>query len=195
MQLQDLMMGYAKMGVDCWSRISTPDKRKASKPISGQVAENNADLGQTMWTGKRLFIPMPRINYDRDIEQCFFLPIGRPIDRRLTFELCLVLAGEQCLNFRFEPCQEGTHRYAHVQMTRTLNRMRADAIPSWLPESYPAFGIGSSDPIKMFLYMTRSIHGHHDGITHVIDEVFKENRAAAKACLSALDEIGPTDDV
>ena len=48
-------------------------------PLSGKVAENSGDLGQTIWKGKGLFIPMPRINYERDIEQCFFLPIGSPI--------------------------------------------------------------------------------------------------------------------
>ena len=193
--MKELMLGYSKMGVEHWGRVSAPDKRRVSTPLSGKVAENVGDLGQTIWNNKGLFIPMPRINYQRDIEQCFFLPIGKPEDTNLTFELCLVLARGHCLSFRFEPCQEGTHRYAHVQMNRTLNKVNVQAIPSWLPESYPAFGIGSSDPIKMFLYMTRSIHGHHGGITHVLDEIFKENRLAAKACLSALEQIGPTDDL
>ena len=193
--IKDLMLGYAKMGVDGWSRISTPDKRTVSIPLSGKVAENVGELGQTIWHNKGLFIPMPRINYQRDIAQCFFLPIGRPDNKRLAFELCLVFGGGQCLSFRFEPCQENTHCYAHVQMNRTLNGVQAKAIPCWLPESYPAFGIGSSESIKIFLYMTRSIHGHHGGITRVLDEVFKENPLAAKECLSALEEIGPTCDV
>ena len=47
----------------------------------------------------------------------------------------------------------------------------------------------------MFLYMTRSIHGHDGGITYVLHEVFKENPSAAKACLSALEAIGPTGEV
>ena len=189
------MVGYATMGVDDWSQIPMPTKTMLSIPLSGKVAENVGELSQAIWKHKGLFIPMPRINYQKDIEQCFFLPIGTPADANLAFELCLVFSGGQCLSFRFEPCQQGTHRYAHVQMNRTVNRVQAKAIPCWLPESYPAFGIGSSDPIKMFLYMTRSIHGHHGGITRVLDEVFKENRLAAKECLSALEEIGPIDDV
>ena len=189
------MLGYSKMGVEHWGRVSARDKLKVRIPLSGKVAENDGDLGQTIWKNKGLFIPMPRINYQKDIKQCFFLPLGKPGDTNLTFELCLVLANENCLSFRFEPCQKGTHRYAHVQMNRTLNKLHTQAIPPWLPESYPAFGIGSSEPIKMFLYMARSIHGHHKGITRVLDEIFRENRLAAKACLSALEQIGPTDDL
>ena len=192
----ELLFGYAKMGVDCWNRISIPDKRKSNIPLSGKVAENDGDLGQTIWANKGLFIPMPRINYPKDIEQCFFLPRGRPDNEKLAFELCLVLGGGHCLSFRLEPCQGGgTHRYAHVQMNRTLNEVPTQKIPCWLPESYPAFGIGSSEPLKMFLYMARSVHGHHGGITRVLDEVFRENRLAEKRCLDALKEIGPIDDV
>lgn len=193
LDISDLMLRYAKMGVDCWSRISVVEKRNASMPLLGQVAEDDGEVGQTIWRNKGLFIPMPRINYQKDIQQCFFLPIGRPSDGNLAFELCLVLSRDHCLSFRFEPHQRCTHRYAHIQMNRTINRVQAQAIPGWIPESYPAFGIGSSDPIKMFLYMVQSIHGHHDGITHILDEIFRERPLARRQCLSDLQQISPAE--
>ena len=78
------MVGYSKMGVEHWGRVSAWDKRKFSIPLSGKVAENDGDLSQTIWKNRGvLFIPMPRVNYQKHIEQCFFLPVGKPGDTKL----------------------------------------------------------------------------------------------------------------
>ena len=93
----------------------------------------------------------------------------------MKFELFVVVDEQNCLGFRFEPAHsEGTHRYNHVQINRQMT-LSVNGIPSWLPESYPAFPVGSAKPWDLFLYMATSVHGYDGGMKRVIEEMFEDD--------------------
>jgi len=108
------------------------------------------------------FIPMPG-EQPSGIEHAFFMPI-RIDDERTAFDLLLLCPREKCLGFRFEPGDSGdtTHGYGHIQMNRAMcgGDLPVEGLPDWVPKSYPAFPLRTSEPLEMFLSMATSIHGY-----------------------------------
>lgn len=83
-----------------------------------------------------------------------------------------------CLVFRFEPADEPqySHGYPHIQFSRSLLR-RADPIgcvPSWLPDSYPAFPLPARDSTEMFLSMAVAVHGFEGGMKQLIEKMLQD---------------------
>jgi len=132
------------------------------------------------------YIPMP--GPVRNVDHAFFRPIRTYPSKdivKTSFSLFLIVTqreetGDQsggisevpprplrkkdmCLAFRWELPEEGsnTHGYAHIQFCRNMAKNGPDhrGIPDWMPESYPAIPIGTSDPVKMFLSLAMSVHG------------------------------------
>jgi hypothetical protein len=133
---------------------------------------------------------MPNIHHD-GIEQCFFLPVNEPVANRPAFDLLLLcLAEPHCLGLRFEPAQTGTHEYGHVQMNRKMmvNAIEVVGIPNWIPESYPALPLRTSDPFQLFLSMATSVHGYRLGMTELFENVIPEPRKRKKY-LDELNEV------
>jgi hypothetical protein len=53
-----------------------------------------------------------------------------------------------------------------------LRRTITTAVPSWLPNKYPAFPLSTTDPLKVFLAMITAIHGYTGGVVSVLQEIF-----------------------
>lgn len=188
----DLMELYAKKGVDYWLGKETPQalRTRAEGRLGGptQIANDEDDAVKTIGTffdgtnaSQLSFIPMPKCG--KGIDRCFFLPVRRKTPtgtEEMSFELLLLVQGKKCLAFRFEPAHSvrGRHGYGHVQMSKKMlkGNIELNEVLGWLPDSYPAFPISSSDPLKMFLAMTTAIHGYESpgGLRHLLIEIFQE---------------------
>lgn len=189
LDVEELMKRYAMHGIAHWGH-NTPDHVKQRAAIalsSSNIAENDHEVQQTIKTlnaAARKFIPMPRINH-AGILSCFFLPIrtANGENVRFAFDLFLLVDNENCLGFRFEPADspDYAHAYGHVQMNCKMlgGSLTVNGIPQWLPDSYPAFPICSSDPLQMFLSMTTSVHGYGsayaDGMRGILLEIFQNH--------------------
>lgn len=193
----DLMELYARRGVADWKTADSRLRKRAGECLAAtQIAareEDAIDTIKTFYTGKNVndlsFIPMPKPGKN-PIERCFFLPIReRKPDgtETLALELLVLVARKDCLAFRFEPAHHATsrHGYGHLQMNRKMVKgsIPIVGIPSWLPDSYPAFPISTSDPLKTFLAMATAVHGYASGgLPDLIVDIFqKASRASDSA--------------
>jgi len=66
--------------------------------------------------------------------------------------------------------------------------MEVKGIPQWVPDSYPAFPIRSSEPLRMFLSMATSIHGYERGMIPLLQDVFENRPTQAAGYLEVLKE-------
>jgi hypothetical protein len=192
----DLMQAYARRGISDWrSAKSTSDqtKQRVRVLLKNQVAEReeeavHAIASITSANPRQLFIPMPKVHH-KHIEQCLFLPF-RDGANNASFDLLLLCGGKNCLGFRFEPPQRGTHRYAHIQMNQKMlrgdNLLKIAGLPDWVPTSYPAFPMCTSDPVEMFLAMTTSVHGYEGGMTDILQEAFASKPGPLRLYLDRL---------
>lgn len=186
-----LMKAYARLGIKHWKGAAGPLKKRAQDVLgAGGFAQNEAETDNAIDTLKgakrrELFIPMPKL-FHRGVEQCFFLPLKQ--GDQTAFDLLLLCKDDRCLGFRFEPAQQGTHAYAHIQMNRIMVRgkLQVACLPDWLPDSYPAFPLRTTDPSEMFLSMVTSIHGYDKGMRDVLQEAFVSKPAVWKAYLDQL---------
>ena len=179
------MILYSRRGLADWKRVSYQVSRIARNCLTNAgiaETEKEADLAiHEFWdpedTSRLKFIPMPS-RRKKGTERCFFLPIRlRKANgsESMGFELFVLVKGKSCLAFRFEPAHgNSVHGYGHVQLTKVLKKKTAKTpIPSWIPDSYPAFPIGTSDPLDVFLAMAVSVHGYKGGFLRVLQEVFQ----------------------
>jgi hypothetical protein len=187
----DLMKPYAIHGIKDWSKVKDVVRNRARKLLANHLAENEAEAMNAIAVvqgAKRpgMFIPMPNINH-KGIVHCFFQPLPAQNDQA-SFDLLLLCEGNHCLGFRFEPAQLGTHTYPHIQMNRKMlhKELEVPGIPNWVPTSYPAFPLHTSDPLRMFLSMTTSIHGYRKGMSEIVQEAFAQKPAEMKKYLNLL---------
>jgi hypothetical protein len=182
LDVEDLMTRYARRGIANWGDAPNHVKQRAMAALSNNIATHVHEVQQTIKTlnaAGRKFIPMPRINHD-GILFCFFLPMrvvnGENV--RFAFDLFLLIDDEHCLGFRFEPADppDHSHAYGHVQMNRGMlgGNLPVNGIPEWVPDSYPAFPICSSDPLQMFLSMATSLHGYGSGYVGGMQDILRE---------------------
>lgn len=180
--LTDLMKLYARRGIQDWNASRPQVRQQASAVLKNKIATNEWEAFRTINANLKggadercMFIPMPTVNHG-GIQSCFFIPIRVPGNGGTAFDLLLLVDDENGLGFRFEPADPPTmsHSYGHVQMNRMMFRRSIEvaSIPRWLPDSYPAFPIRSSDPLHLFLMMATSVHGYGDGMIRVLKEVF-----------------------
>lgn len=110
----------------------------------------------------------------------------------MAFDLVLIVDDDQSLGFRFEPAdktEDSSHGYGHVQMNCLLQKtIEVKGIPKWLPDSYPAFPMTSSEPLRMFLLMATSVHGYGKGMVTVLERVFHDKPSQKAAYLQVLEE-------
>lgn len=198
LEVEELMKKYAECGIAQWHDAPYPMRLRALDALSNRIAEHSFEVDKTIKTLNgvdRMFIPMPSINH-AGIQACFFLPIRleNGENARFAFELFLLVDGENCLGFRFEPAdsQDHAHAYGHVQMNCKMlgGSLPVTSIPQWLPDSYPAFPICSSDSFQMFLSMTTSVHGYGNayegGMQGILRDVFESRPLYAEACLERM---------
>jgi hypothetical protein len=174
---------YARRGLKDWNNATALNKGLVSSALGNKIAASEWEADDTIEAVREdlnvsrcRFIPMPNVNHG-GMKYCFFLPIRSPGDK-LSFDLLLFIDGKRWLGFRFEPADspESTHGYGHVQMNTSMVRKQMsmkDNIPDWLPTSYPAFPIRTSDPMQMFFSMATAVHGYEKGMVQVLKEVFQ----------------------
>jgi hypothetical protein len=196
LDLHDLMRLYARQGIADWRNAPDELRRRARDCLgSGKIADNETEAFVTLNTiysgtnADRLrFIPMPK-RPRGGIERCFFLPIWE-LDadqkQKMAYDLFLLIARRDCLAFRFEQAHlpQTTHGYGHVQMSRLM--LRKTIIPNilqWIPDSYPAFPLLTSDPLRMFLSMATAVHGYAGGILSILQEIFQQASRSREASL------------
>ena len=186
--LKELLRRYARRGLADWQKLPQK-KRRTCNQLGLKIIEKDWQISNMLSKNPTdsYFIPMPKVNH-RGVEHCFFLPIRSPHKNGVKFELFLVVDKQNCLGFRFEAADtKGTHNYNHVQITRQMT-LSAKGIPTWLPESYPAFPISSTEPLDMFLYMATSVHGYKDGMQQVIEDIFQDNPSVGKSTVQRWQE-------
>lgn len=183
----DLMKLYARQGIAHWNSAPWDLQTRARKCLGFGIAEKYEQARVTIDTiynsrnaNQLSFIPMPKLSKG-GIDRCFFLPIRAYDGAEVTvaFELFLLVRRTDCLAFRFEPAHRRPstrHGYGHVQMSRKMLRrtIEVQGIPEWLPDSYPAFPMSTSNPLKMFLAMATAVHGYADGgLEDLLGEMFQ----------------------
>lgn len=192
--LRELLWLYARRGVADWKNAPAVLRRRATKCLGSEIADNETEAAETLGTvynggnaSQLRFIPMPHSG-NPGFDRSFFIPIceSGPDGVRVAFDLFMIVNASRmnCLAYRYEPAPSytSTHNYGHVQMSRKLlRRTIAAATLEWIPERYPAHPIGTSDPLGMFLSMTTAVHGYHGGILEVIQRVFSEASRAREA--------------
>lgn len=203
LDIWDLMKLYAQRGVDDWTKADTSLRRRAGDCfLATQIATSHQDAIDTIdavFNGslqhgdaaslsharKLSFIPVPKPE-KHPIERCFFLPVREIIAGRekVSFDLALLVSGRNCLAFRFEPADRPTwrHGYGHIQMNQKMLKKMISlggtpgvGVPGWIPQSYPAFPLSTSNPLRMFLAMGTAIHGYANrGFADLIVDMFQK---------------------
>lgn len=156
--IDELMVRYATYGLNQWTNDANDDLRgRASQILDKRIVSSEWELHSVFRAIRSsrlcdppLLIPTPKPK--DQIEQAFFLPLFRSWDQsgpRLSFDLFLMVKGHKCIAYRWEPAEDGTHGYGHVQMCQSLvNRtLRVSVIPEWVPDSYPAIPLLTSEPL------------------------------------------------
>ncbi len=198
--VEDLITRYAQRGLADWGNNTPhPIKQRALAALSSQIVQNEWELQEVIKSplgAERKFIPAPRVNHG-GIEACFFAPIrilGENVG--FAFDLFLMVEKGKCLGFRLEPADSSNqaHAYGHIQMNQKMlgGGLAVSGIPQWIPTSYPAFPICSSDSLRMFLSMMTSIHGYgskyEDGMRGILQNVFQGRPLDERMCLERMNE-------
>lgn len=182
--LKDLLTLYAERGVTDWKSASYRIRSLAGRCLGAQIAENTTEANVTIATqfsptstARLRFIPMPDFPGKRGFQWSFFIPLiqFRQNVLHVEYNLFILIDGTHWLAYRFEPAHPRPgHDYGHVQLCQQLVRrtVQPDPAMNWLPASYPAFALGTSDPLRMFLSMATALHGNSGGIDRVISEMF-----------------------
>lgn len=184
-ELFDLMRRYALRGVAAWENADPELVKRASQCLGNKIA-NNVWLAQrtlnTSFNEQNVpaltFIPMPLDSPKPGFEWSFFLPLSKfdgGKHPRISFELLVLVRETHCLAYRFEQTESpsSTHSYSHFQLCRELLGGKIlVSTPEWIPDSYPAHPLYSSDPMSMFLSMATAIHGYPDGMHEVLRRLF-----------------------
>lgn len=186
-----LIKGYAQIGFEHWKHnCSATDKLQAQTCLKNNIIENKSQIDlHPMRPLPEEFIPMPDHGH-RNIRTCFFrlLEISEGDRTQLSFNLFMVMNGDKNMGLRFEPADSAAspHDYAHVQFCRRFRGgVKPTGIPTWLPQSYPAFPLPSSESLQLFLAMLTSVHGRGSsntrGVRKIIIEIFQKAGLANKA--------------
>ena len=179
-----LMEDYAVLGYVEWND-TTPGRTRSRENIRLQHKIVESDwqarnqIRNVHTRAPTSFIPIRKYRHD-GIDRCFFLPrrVGEDGELALAFDLVLFVTEDVELAFRFEPADSPgySHDYPHVQLCRQVAERQLDlaGVPTWIPDSYPAFPLPSSDPLQLFLAMLTAVYGRSGGVENVIQETFQK---------------------
>ena len=167
-----LITAYARLGINLWKAADSATKQRARNVFGNYLEDNDIKAKfalRSLMDGKEgaLFIPMPKIGH-HGIERCYFAL--RSKGDRLSYDLLLFCEAERYLGFRFDPPEEGTHAYAQIQMNRAMlhGDLRVRGLPVWLPDSYPAFPLCTSNSLEMFFSLITCVHGYPKEMSEVL---------------------------
>ena len=182
--LYELMKRYAAVGFEDWNATNGATRKRAQVCLQYQILESEHHITRT----PAKFLPMPKLR-GKGIDFGFFMPrtINYHGHEKLAFDLFLLVSGSKNLAFRFEPADNPnrSHNYAHIQFCRKFRRGHSEfkpiGLPQWLPDSYPAFPLPSSEPLDLFLFMATALHGRRGGIDAILKEIFQKAGRTLKA--------------
>ena len=160
--IQELLLAYARLGIDHWRNTSPRVKNKARK-IGVDIASNQEAATRVVVSPYVVnkspdnylkLIPMPC--EQRRVYAAFFTlwqsNATSPNPQSLAFDLIVLSQQGPAITFRLEPANldhKTRHGYDHIQLSKTLARRSVslkDAL-SVLPTTYPAFPIPAKDPL------------------------------------------------
>ncbi|MDE0625888.1 MAG: hypothetical protein OXH99_05775 [Bryobacterales bacterium] len=190
--IHELLLAYAKLGVQEWQSKPQLTKRKA-RSIRVPIAEHEASAARALrkpfrrsaQNRRMVLIPMPCRH--KKVFAAFFAPC---LDSRgweyLSFDLVVLVQQGRAIGFRFEAGtkgHKGSHGYDHAQLSEALGRRKVKLAGALLPlpTSYPAFPIPSHDTIARFLAMAVAMHGFPEGVDDVLADAFMGRSSRMKA--------------
>ena len=194
-ELEDLIKLYAVRGIKDWKETDGMVCREVRNCLSTLTIVENEDLvREAIKISKRgnaegspRFFPVPDTcrrwkgkRSDRPRVSLFAPRYSDGAQSHMAFDLISFVSPEEhryCVGFRFEPADEPrySHGYPHVQFSRSMlhRAVPIGCVPSWLPDSYPAFPLRTRDSTEMFLAMTVAVHGFEGGVKQLIQKSFK----------------------
>ena len=209
--LQKLMKLYAVRGVRNWNKTDDAVRRGVTNCLSGSViVDNEHRVRSALEQSKRSsadaspqLFPMPdtyekgqRKRSDRPRISLFTPKYPGGIQSHMAFVLISFVSfkdDRRCLVFRFEPADKphSSHAYPHVQLSRSLSRggIPVGCVPSWLPDSYPAFPVPARDSMEMFLSMAVAVHGFEGGMKRLLGEMFEERPLDVRKYVKKLENL------
>jgi hypothetical protein len=180
--LHDILKLYARKGWTEWQEARDEEQQAAKKVLGDALVQTEGQLDATLnefrvGPGKTStkFLPMPRLGA-KGFRRAFFAAISPEAQASpASFELLLVVSDEHRLSFRLEGShgEKQTHDYSHLQLCRNVYGKTVKVSPDWIPDSYPAFPISSSNSLGVFLYMLVAIHGRTGGIFKLLYDLLK----------------------
>ena len=179
---------YAMLGIREWKLAGVEEQSSARARVGHDITDSEWEI-HAMFEGKNeSFIPMPRGPEQKQIERAFFRFTGET--PQITFNLFILVAEtKKGVVLRFEPDGLGTHTYAHFQFCEGPD----GAARLWVPDSYPAFPCGVSDPMGLFLYMATSVHGYKEGLMKILKEMLLGdpgiNQSQFRSCAQELHKL------
>lgn len=187
--LADLITGYGKRGLDSWSKVSNSKRRSLAIRLGWPIADHDTHVRTSIYNkfdaDKKedyRFIPLPCDS--NQLEYVFFLPMRKNGDGSLyAFDLFIVVNDQDCLGLRWEPADgpdesgvESMHCYGHVQFCKRMANKQAETlgVPLWIPDSWPAIPLRTSEPILLFLSLITSIRGYGSHLFADVGQIFPE---------------------
>ena len=190
--VQRVVREYAMVGIREWKLASVDEQSSARERVGYDITEHEWGIYAMFDEKSTAIIPMPRGPEQRQIERSFFRFTGKWSDEtpRITFKLLILVAEpKELAALRFEPDGLGTHTYAHFQFCEGPD----GAARLWVPDSYPAFPCGVSDPMGLFLYMATSVHGYEEGLMEILKEMLLGdpgiNQSQFRSCAQELHKL------
>lgn len=210
-ELEELIGPYAIRGVRDWNETNDTVRRGVMSCLSGSgIVDKEQHVRGALEQSRRSdddvppkLFPMPytyrkgkRKSPDRPEISLFTprYPAGR--QSHVAFDLISFVSSpdsQHCLVFRLEPADppRSSHGYPHVQLSRSLSgrTVPVDCVPSWFPDSYPAFPVPARDSTEMFLSMAVAVHGFGSEMRQLIEEMFQGRPLDVRKYLIKLQEL------
>jgi len=175
----DILRHYSRHGLIYFKELSDDMQRNIRLKLGGSIEDNDHEIDRKLASIKNgqqpglKFLPMPRPG-GKDFRASFFLPrIHVDNDDNYTCSFLIIFwverEGGKTIAIRLEPPMrlESTeedadaHRYTHLQLTIAVKGPNiVTDFADWTPKSYPAFPLGYSHPLQMFVGMAIAAHGY-----------------------------------
>jgi hypothetical protein len=169
----DILKDYSLSGLNFFRGLGARDQDRVRRTIGPTLIEDERQQIEYKFSQAKSrkspsfnFIPMPKPTGDFAVS--FFVPRFRFVEGgHFRCAFCLIAwvdhGDGQTISFRLEPADEDdtTHSYNHIQLSRSVRSPdMATTMPTWIPQSYPAFPLGLSTPLQFFAATTVAVHGY-----------------------------------
>lgn len=189
-ELREILEPYARRGVAEWRGAPAALRSRALRSLGMHIADSDYDINKALYThynnvdvSELRFIPMPMLGIKK-VERCFFLPMMQFQDGEISeaaFDLVMLVQSTDIMAFRYEPAHRRArtkHGYPHAQLSRNVVKKKKElkSVPTWWPDTCPAFPFAAKTPLRLFLAMAVSVHGHKEGLLQLLLDLFSTVR-------------------